>query len=336
VLIRELTPSTRFDKSSLFTHIKGARTEHIISLRAHHGRTRGSRAVALTPEQLKPLSAAHTLKFLEDTYVEIDDDATHYTWSDILTATRTPSMTVFDWVDSFTLLTLRYGDTVKRIHPIRSTKINKVVSKQITDDEKAIIATLNTSYSSILQNSGQYSITSLVKLLAQNVTSFTKKYSPSEHMRIAKYLRTRAIKYKNIFELATQGAKGKGSAIKRQKVIGKGQRGWVYLGKTSTTGLTPPAPHSKGKGKGKGKGKSSGKGKSHLSSIYSKGKEKGKGKGKGKTKGKRSVKGKPSLRGPAPGSAPVHIGSNVPASESLKNVTFVTSWDILNQTVANG
>jgi hypothetical protein len=106
-----------------------------------------------------------------------------------------------------------------------------------------------------------------VTLLAQNVTSFTKKYAPSEHVRITKYLRTRAMKYKNIFEMAAHGAKGKGSSIKRQKVSGKGQRGWVYLGETSTTGLTTTAPYSKGKGKGKNKGKSSGKGKNHLPST---------------------------------------------------------------------
>ncbi len=58
VLIRELKPSARFDKNSLFTHIKGARTDHIISLRAHHGKIRSSWAVALTPEQLKPYSAS--------------------------------------------------------------------------------------------------------------------------------------------------------------------------------------------------------------------------------------------------------------------------------------
>jgi hypothetical protein len=187
-------------------------------------------------------------------------------------------MTVFAWVDSFTILTLRYGDTVERVTQIRSTKINKVVSKQITDDEKAIIATLNTSYSSISLNVGQYTITSLVKLLAQNVTSFTKRYTPSEHVRITKYLRTRAMKYKNIFELATQGVKGEGSSIKRQKVSGKGQRGWAYLVETPPIGLSAPAPYSKGKGKGKSKGKSKGKGKSNFPSTYGKGQDKGKGK----------------------------------------------------------
>ncbi len=173
VLVRELIPRARFDQSSLFTHIKDARTEHLINLRAHHSKTRGTGAASLTREQLKPHSAAHTLKFIEDTYVEVDDDAPHYTWSDILTATQTPKMTVFAWVDSFTILTLRYGDTVK---------INKVVSKQITDDEKSIIATLNTLYSALSLNAGQYTFTNLVKLLAQNVTSFTKRYIPSEHI----------------------------------------------------------------------------------------------------------------------------------------------------------
>ncbi len=99
------------------------------------------------------------MKFIEDTYVEIDDDAPHYTWSDILTATRSPKMTIFAWVDSFTILTLRYGDTVKKITAVRSTKINKVVSKQITDDEKSIIATLNTQYSALALNAGQYTFT---------------------------------------------------------------------------------------------------------------------------------------------------------------------------------
>ncbi len=198
----------------------------MINLRAHYGKTRGTSATALTKEQLKPHSAAHTLKFIEDTYVEIDDDAPHYTWSKVLTATRAPGMTLFAWVGSFTIPTLRYGDTVKRISAPRSIKINKVVSKQITDKEKPIIATLNPQYSALAINAGKYTFTTLVKLLAQNGTSFTKKYVPSNHVRIAMYLRPRARKYKSVFELTTQGTtKGKGPPIKRQKVSAKGQRG---------------------------------------------------------------------------------------------------------------
>jgi hypothetical protein len=36
VLLRDLIPRGRQDQSNLFTHIKGARTDHILNLRAHH------------------------------------------------------------------------------------------------------------------------------------------------------------------------------------------------------------------------------------------------------------------------------------------------------------
>jgi hypothetical protein len=49
-----------------------------------HGKTLGTTAVALTKKQLKPHSAAHTLAFIEREYVEVDDDAEHFTWSDIM------------------------------------------------------------------------------------------------------------------------------------------------------------------------------------------------------------------------------------------------------------
>jgi hypothetical protein len=321
VLVRELIPRARFDQSSLFTHIKGARTEHLINLRAHHSKTRSTGAAALSREQLKQHSAAHTLKFIEDTYVEVDDDAPHYTWSDILTATRTPKMSVFAWVDSFTVRTLRYGDTVKKISAARSTKINKIISKQITDDEKSIIATLNTLYSALSLNAGQYTFTNLVKLLAQNVTSFTKRYIPSEHARISKYLRTRAMKYKGIIEMATQGSKGKAPPAKRQKVGGKGQRSWVYLEEATASRLVSPTPYSKGKGKGKSKGKRKDKGKVHLSPTYGKGKSKGKGKAKGKSKGKSKGKGN-ALQRPAAGNTLVPAGSTGSSSASLIKCHF--------------
>ncbi len=130
----------------------------------------------------------------------------------------------------------------------------------------------------------------MVKLLAQNVISFKKKYTLLEHPRILKYLRTRAIRQvvTPCYITATpKGKGGKGSA-KRLKVAG--QRGWTLLQETATSLLSqaPYQPKSKGKGKpydtkgktyeNKGKGKSSSKGK-------------GKGKMKG-SKGKRQPKGK--------------------------------------------
>ncbi len=79
VLLRELIPRARADQSHLFTHLKGARTDHIINLRAHHAKSKGGNLTALTAEELKPHSAEHTLRFLEEEYVEKDDDALHYT-----------------------------------------------------------------------------------------------------------------------------------------------------------------------------------------------------------------------------------------------------------------
>jgi hypothetical protein len=67
-------------------------------------KTRGTSATALTKKQTKPHSAAHTLAFIENEYVEIDDDAEHFTWSDIMTATRQTRMSLFAWVDSFTIM----------------------------------------------------------------------------------------------------------------------------------------------------------------------------------------------------------------------------------------
>jgi hypothetical protein len=154
------------------------------------------------------------------------------------------------WVDSFTLLALRYGETVKKITNIRQIKINRTVSKQITDDEKLIISTINPAYSAIVMNSGQYIFTELVKLLAQNATSFTKWYVPAEHPRISKYLHTRSFKYRHVMAIMTQGSKGKGKGkpIKKQKIQDGTQRAWVYVTESVAPGLSAPPPFQKGKG----------------------------------------------------------------------------------------
>ncbi len=98
--------------------------------------------------------------------MEVDDDAPHFTWSDILTATRQPKMTLFAWVDSFTLLGMRHKETLTKVSKDKRVKINKIISKQITENEKLMIATLNSPYSSIVMSEGRYVLTDLLKLLA--------------------------------------------------------------------------------------------------------------------------------------------------------------------------
>ena len=325
VLLRELIPRARADQSHLFTHIKGARTDHILNLRAYHARAKGTLTV-LTAEERKPHSAEHTLRFLEAEYVEIDDDAPHYTWSNILTATRQPKVALYAWVDSFTLLTLRYGETVKKVSGTRQIKINKTVSRQITDDEKLVISTINPAFSALIMNSGKYVFAELVKLLAQNATSFTKKYVPTEHPRISKYLHTRSLKYRHVIESITQAphGKGKGKPIKKQKI--QDGRAWAYLTESAPRSLVSPAPFQKGKGYRDGKGKATmgskgpGKGKGKVSSF-----PKGKGKTKGKTKGlkgKRTPKGKPSTYGSTQGLPALPTQTTSPSGASTIKCHF--------------
>ena len=79
VLLQDLIPHARQDKSSLFTHIKGARIDHMLTLRAHHNKKRDEGLPDLEGEELKPHSAQHTLRFIEDEYVEKGDRSEEHT-----------------------------------------------------------------------------------------------------------------------------------------------------------------------------------------------------------------------------------------------------------------
>jgi hypothetical protein len=301
VLLRHLIQHAQHDLSNLFTHIKGARTDHIIALRAHHAKKREG-LPDLMEDELKPHSAKHTLLFIENEYVEKDDDASHYTWGEILTATRMPKISLFTWVDSFTLLSLRYGQTIDRISHGRQTKMNKVIARQITDDEKQTIATLHPAFTAIKIQDGDYVVTELIKLLAQNVTSFTKKYAPSDHPRITKYLRTRSSRQViTPRQLSHSASKRQGKGACKETEDPGSHATTACMGFSARTGVRvdTSCPYQASKGKGKGK------------SINAKGKgkppSKGKGKGKPKEKGgKPSVKGKPydSQRSGTPGISP--------------------------------
>jgi hypothetical protein len=189
---------------------------------------------------------------------------------------------------------------------VRRTKINKIIAKQITDDEKLTISTLNSAYTAINIQEGAYEYNELVKLLAQNVTSFTKAYQPAEHPRIHRYLRTRARKHGAVPEFMQSSSKGKkGKQLnKRKPNPAQAQRAWSYLQDNSPSTLVSPPPYAKDKGKGdskgKGKGKPKGKGKqSRKGKSFSKGgwnNPKGKSKGLD-PKGKRIPKGNPSIQG---------------------------------------
>jgi hypothetical protein len=154
----------------------------------------GKRSVSLTDVEKLPYSAAHTLAFIQQQYVDADDDAPHTTWDRILKATREPKTSLYAWMDSFTVHVLRHSEsTAKPLAKNKKIKINKVVSKQITEDEKLIITTVNSTYTSDYINKGDYILCDLINLFAQHTSNFAaKRYQPNEHPRIIAYLKTRA------------------------------------------------------------------------------------------------------------------------------------------------
>jgi hypothetical protein len=95
-------------------------------------------------EEKLPHSAAHSLKFILKQYVDVNDDAPHITWDRILKATREPRTSLYSWVDSFTAHMLRHSEsTAKKISKKKRIEINKIISKEITEDEKLIITTID-------------------------------------------------------------------------------------------------------------------------------------------------------------------------------------------------
>ena len=303
VLLRHLIP--RAERSYLFTRVKGVRTEHILRQREWSQGRRTAGAPALTTEQQKTHSAFHTLSFIEDNYVDIDDDAPHTTWDKILKATREPKMSIYNWVDSFTVLILRHTEsTSKKLGKKKRIKVNKIISKQITDDEKLIITTIDPRFTTSFINAGDYFLTHVISTLAQHTSSFaSKRYIPSEHPRIVSYLRVRsrstgtplpAFLHTPTTKLRTAR---ESSTLKRKREHFPPQRSWSYLADMdyeayatdgtsvsslggSLTGKGKGKPSNKGKGKsrGKGKGKSKDKGKPHVTFAPWKGSGKGKGK----------------------------------------------------------
>ncbi len=74
VLIRELIPGAKLDKSNLFTMIKEHKNQYMI-------RARETRNLA-------PYTAKNTLDFIQDKFVKNNENTTHIAWTKILLHTR--------------------------------------------------------------------------------------------------------------------------------------------------------------------------------------------------------------------------------------------------------
>jgi hypothetical protein len=155
--------------------------------------------------------------------------------------------------------------------------------KQITEDEKLIITTINSTYTSDYINKGDYILGDLINLLAQHTSNFAaKRYQPNEHPRIIAYLKTRA-RSAGIplpgFMSGNARSTTAASSLKRRRISQPPQRMWTYLSSDAPAASLASTPsYEKGKPKGKGKGK--GKGKALRGKLWSSGKGTSKGKGK--------------------------------------------------------
>jgi hypothetical protein len=284
VLLKRLIP--RADKNYLFTRIKGARMEHILRRREWEESRQSAALPALSDEEKLQHSAAHTLKFIQAQYVDADDDALHTTWDRTLKSTREPKTSLYTWVDSV--------HTAKKLSKRKRIKINKIIAKQITEDEKLLITTINSTFTSAYINDGDYILGDLINLLAQHTSNFAaKRCIPHEHPRIITYLKIRArssaIPLPNFISWHVKPTTS--STAKRRRVQPP-QRAWTYLmnGNSPAT-QTSPRTSDKGTAKDKGKGMSKGKSLKGKPSVSYKGKFKGKGKNTSWTKGKGKPKG---------------------------------------------
>ena len=127
---------------------------------------------------------------------------------------------------------LRHSEsTAKKLSKKKRITINKIISKQITEDEKLIITTINSTFTSAYINDGDYILGDLINLLAQHTSNFAaKRYIPHEHPRIIAYLKIRARSSAIPLPNFISGhVKPTTSSTAKRRRVQPPQRAWTYL-----------------------------------------------------------------------------------------------------------
>jgi hypothetical protein len=294
VLIRELIPGAKSDKSNLFTMIKEHRNQYMI-------RARETRNLA-------PYNAKNTLDFIQDKFVKDNDNATHIAWTKILLHTRLIGQAIYQWQASFDPLIRKFEQArSKKMRRRHLTDVKQLWAKQLTDNEKIILAGINAKYSIDNVDKGTFLLKELQDDLALNTARF-KGYTPDA--RIIAHLRTRAKEFNselpsflNKRQQDPRDPLAKKKFKKYQHFLTNDEDSDASPHEEDLPQLLIRKGNLKGLGKGLGKGK--GKGKSgkpstggfrvqhhrHVAPQLSFDAPKGKGKGKGPPSSK--GKGKP-------------------------------------------
>jgi hypothetical protein len=213
----DLILRARDNKSHLFTRIKAEREHHLVRQRVYK-KAKGS-PTALTARQPKNHSALHTLDFIEQHYVEENENSVHILWTQILLHTREPMTNVYNWAVSFELPVRRITHCQRTAMKNQVLRIRTLIAKQMTDAEKLTITTIDTSLMADLIDSGTYKLDDLKTLLATHIVRFEAAYSPTSiSVRIMRYLRTRARDFK-VDPPSFSKTKGKGKTTSSSKRV---------------------------------------------------------------------------------------------------------------------
>ena len=251
VFLRDLIPGAKLGRSLLFTRVVEHRNQYLA-----RNRTGGPS---------KEYSALDTLSFIEANYVQDNDNSVHIAWTAILLHTREVLLPLYQWQTSFDPLTRKYEQAKgKTLSKSEFRKLKCLIAKQITDEEKVILAGIDPSFTIENVDKGDYVLRNFQEKLAANAGRFqSKKYSPDT--RILTYLRIRAKEF-NVplppFMKKRPVDKGKGSVNpKRSRLsapLSRNPSRFQNRPQTNMDSFLAQTP--KGKGPGKGKGKATTKG----------------------------------------------------------------------------
>ncbi len=102
----------------------------------------------LAPYTAKSTLDLYTLDFIQDKFVKNNANTTHIAWTKILLHTKTIGQAIYQWQASFDPLIRKFEQARSKKMRIKHFKdVKQLWAKQVTDNEKIILAGINVKYS---------------------------------------------------------------------------------------------------------------------------------------------------------------------------------------------
>ncbi len=124
--------------------------------------------------------------------MQSNENSVHIAWTAILLHTRELLQPLYQWQASFDPLARKYEQSkTKGLTKGEMRKLKVLIAKQITDDEKVILAGLDPTFTIENIDKGEFTLRHFQKKLAENASRFqSKRYTPDA--RILTHLRMKA------------------------------------------------------------------------------------------------------------------------------------------------